>query len=373
MFVAALAGCVTKKPVTPTAPTARFEPAKWSKLPGWTTDDALAAWPALLSSCGVIAKRPEWASFCGAAIATSPTDAAFVRSFMEQHLTPYRVLRVTGRKHEKTGLVTGYYEPLLRGARERSGPFATPLYRRPDDLLVVDLAAVIPELKGKRVRGRLEGNKVVPYYSRAGTRQAPGLAGHAIVWIDDPLDAFLLEVQGSGRVQLTTGETIRLQYEDQNGHPYRSIGRYLVDQGAFPLEEANMPAIRNWLTANPSRLNEVLDSNPSVVFFREAPLADPSIGPKGAQAVPLTAGRSIAIDPQFLPLGAPMFLATTDPTTKLPLRRLVVAQDTGGAIRGPIRADLFFGFGASAGAQAGTMKYDGEMWVLWPKDAAPPR
>ncbi len=369
----ALSGCVTKKPAIPVAPTARFEPVKWSKLPGWKTDDALAAWPALLSSCSVIAKRPEWTSFCGAAIATSPGDAEFVRSFIEQHLTPYRVLRLAGRKKEKTGLVTGYYEPLLRGSRERTDQFATPLYRRPDDLLIVDLSAVIPELKGKRVRGRLDGNKVVPYYSRAGTRQAPGLAGHEIVWIDDPLDAFLLEVQGSGRVQLTTGETIRLQYEDQNGHPYRSIGRYLVDQGAFPLEEANMPAIRRWLTANPARLDEVLDSNPSVVFFREAPLDDPSIGPKGAQAVPLTAGRSIAVDPSFLPLGAPMFLATTDPTTKLPLRRLVVAQDTGGAIRGPIRADLFFGFGSSAGEQAGTMKYDGEMWVLWPKDVAPPR
>lgn len=352
-------------------PTARFEAVSWSKLPGWKSDDALAAWPALLASCNVIAKKPEWQPFCGAAVATSPMDAEFVRSFMQQHLTPYRVLRVTGRKKEKTGLVTGYYEPLLRGSRERSEQFATPLYRRPDDLLIVDLSAVIPELKNKRVRGRLEGDKVVPYYSRSGTRAAPGLAGHEIVWIDDPIDAFLFEVQGSGRVQLNTGETIRLQYEDQNGHPYRSIGRYLVDQGAFPLEEANMPAIRRWLAANPARLNEVLDSNPSVVFFREAPLADPSVGPKGALAVPLTAGRSIAVDPQFLPLGAPMFLATTDPDTKLPLQRLVVAQDTGGAIRGPIRADLFFGFGASAGAQAGMMKYDGEMWVLWPKGAPP--
>ncbi len=343
----------------------------WTKLPGWKSDDALAAWPALLESCKVIARKPEWQSFCGAVVATSPADAAFVRSFLQQQLTPYRVIRVTGRKKEKAGLVTGYYEPLLRGARERSQQFATPLYRRPDDLLIVDLSAVIPELKGKRVRGRLEGNKVVPYYSRGGTREAPGLAGREIVWIDDPIDAFLLEVQGSGRVQLPTGETIRLQYEDQNGHPYRSIGRYLVDQGAFPLEEANMPAIRRWLAANPARLNEVLDSNPSVVFFKEAPLDDPAIGPKGALAVPLTAGRSIAVDPAFLPLGAPMFLVTTEPDTKLPLQRLVVAQDTGGAIRGPIRADLFFGFGAAAGAQAGMMKYDGEMWVLWPKDAPP--
>ena len=223
------------------------------------------------------------------------------------------------------------------------------------------------------MRGRLEGNKVVPYFSRGETREAAGLAGQEIVWIDNALDAFMLEVQGSGRVQLTTGETIRLQYEDQNGHPYRSIGKYLADQGVMPIEQVNMPAIRAWLAANPQRLHEVLDINPSVVFFREAPLEDPSIGPKGALGVPLTAGRSIAVDPKFLPLGAPMFLSTTHPGTTLPLQRLVVAQDTGGAIRGPVRADLFFGFGAEAGAQAGMMKYDGEMWLLWPRAAPPPR
>ncbi len=369
-----LGACVTKKPTAPdAAPTARFEPVDFRKIPGWRADDALAAWPAIVNSCSVIASRPEWQPFCGAVAATSPGDAAFVRGLLEQHLQPYRVWRMTGRKREKTGMVTGYFEPLLMGSRERSEQFATPLYRRPDDLLLVDLAAVIPELKGKRVRGRLEGNRVVPYYSRAQTRQAPGLAGHEIVWIDNALDAFLLEVQGSGRVQLTTGETIRLGYADQNGHPYRSIGRYLADQGVMTIDQVNMPAIRNWLLANPQRQNEVLDSNPSVVFFSESPLADPSIGPKGALAVPLTAGRSIAIDPKFLPLGAPMFLATTQPGTDLALQRLVVAQDTGGAIRGPVRADLFFGFGAEAGAQAGMMKNDGEMWLLWPRGAPPPR
>ena len=371
--VALLAACVpTRRDTVAPAPTARFEAVSWSKLPGFRSDDALAAWPAIIASCSAMHTKPEWQSFCSAVVAASPGDSTFVRAFLEQHLQPYRVLRVTGHKTETTGLVTGYYEPLLRGSRERSDQFATPLYSRPADLLIVDLAEVIPDLKGKRVRGRVEGNRVVPYYSRAATRAAPGLAGHEIVWIDNALDAFMLEVQGSGRVQLTTGETIRLQYEDQNGHPYRSIGKYLADQGVMTIDQVNMPAIRAWLAANPQRLHEVLDSNPSVVFFREAPLDDPSVGPKGAMAVPLTAGRSIAIDPRFLKLGAPMFLATTTPGTGLPLQRLVVAQDTGGAIRGPIRADLFFGFGAEAGAQAGMMKYDGEMWLLWPKSAPPP-
>jgi len=370
-----MAGCETSRhraAEPAAAPTARFEPVKWSKLPGWKTDDALAAWPAVVSTCHVLGARAEWQAFCSAVMAASPADAAFVRGFLEQQLTPYRIERVTGRKRETRGLVTGYYEPLLHGARERSEAFATPLYRPPEDLLIVDLASVIPELKGKRVRGRLEGNKVVPYYTRAATREAPSLAGHEIVWIDNALDAFMLEIQGSGRVQLTTGETIRLQYADQNGQPYRSIGRYLADKGYMTIDQVNTPAIRNWLAANPARVNEVLDSNPSVVFFNEAPLEDPSIGPKGAQGMPLTAGRSIAVDPKFLPLGAPMFLSTTHPGSELPLQRVVVAQDTGGAIRGPVRADLFFGFGSDAGAQAGMMKNDLEMWLLWPRGAPPP-
>jgi len=372
--IALLAGCETsRRAAPPSAPAVSFDAVSWSKLPGWRADDALAAWPALVNSCSAIHSRPEWSSFCAAVVASSPSDAEFARAFIEQQLTAYRITRVTGRKRETTGLVTGYYEPLLHGSRERSEQYATPLYRRPDDLLIVDLASVIPELKGRRMRGRLEGNKVVPYFSRGETRGAASLAGREIVWIDNALDAFMLEVQGSGRVQLTTGETIRLQYEDQNGHPYRSIGKYLADQGVMPIEQVNMPAIRAWLAANPQRLNEVLDSNPSVVFFREGALDDPSVGPKGALGVPLTAGRSIAVDPKFLPLGAPMFLSTTQPGTALPLQRLVVAQDTGGAIRGPVRADLFFGFGAEAGAQAGMMKYDGEMWLLWPRAAPPPR
>jgi membrane-bound lytic murein transglycosylase A len=370
--VALLGGCATRKPAPDVAAVARFEPASWAKLPGWRADDALAAWPAIVSSCGVIHARIEWQSFCGAVAAASPGDADFVRALVERHLTPLRVVRVTGRKRDTRGLVTGYYEPLLRGSRERIEPFTTPLYRRPDDLLVVELSDLYPELKGKRVRGRLVGNKVVPFYTRAQSREATELRGNEIVWIDDAIDAFLLEVQGSGRVQLPGGETIRLQYADQNGQPYRSIGRYLVDQGVMKLEDVNMPAIRAWLVANPSRLREVLDSNPSVVFFTEGALADPSVGPKGAQAVPLTAGRSIAVDPAVVPLGAPVFLSTSYPATDLPLRRLVVAQDTGGAIRGPVRADLFFGFGAEAGAQAGMMKQDGEMWILWPKDAPLP-
>ena len=283
LILAVLSACVNGPRTASDVPVARFEPVSWKRLPGWRSDDAVSAWPALVSSCNVTGTRPQWQEFCASLIATSLGDSDFVRAFLERHLVPYRIVRATGRKRENRGLVTGYYEPLVHGSRERSEVFSTPLYRRPDDLLIVDLSSVIPELKGKRVRGRLEGNTIVPYYSRASTHGAPGLAGHEIVWIDNPLDAFLLEVQGSGRVQLTTGETIRLQYEDQNGHPYRSIGKYLVDQGAMTLDQVNIPTIRAWLADNPLRLRDVLNSNPSVVFFRETPLEDPLVGPKGAQ------------------------------------------------------------------------------------------
>ena len=295
-----------------------------------------------------------------------------VRSFFQQYFDPYRVLNPTSSLGANNGLVTGYYEPLLFGSRTPSERFVAPLYATPPDLLIVDLASLYPELKGKRVRGRLEGNRVVPYYTRAELPTDPAIRGKEIVYIDGALDAFMLQVQGSGRVQLPGGDTIRLQYADQNGHPFRSIGRYLVDKGALTLDQATMPGIRAWLAANPSRLNEVLNANPSVVFFTESPLDDPAIGPKGAQGVPLTAGRSIAVDPAFVPLGTPVFLATTFPASDVPLQRLVIAQDTGGAIAGAARADFFWGTGAPALEQAGKMRQSGMMWMLWPKNTPLP-
>ncbi len=274
---------------------------------------------------------------------------------------------------EDTGLITGYYEPQLMGARTPSAEFETPLYAPPPDLLIVDLASLYPELKGKSVRGRLEGNRVLPYYTRAELPADPGLQGKEIVWINSALDAFLLEIQGSGRVQLPNGEVIRLQYADQNGQPFRSIGRYLVEKGELTVEQATMPGIRAWLLANPERLQEVLNANPSVVFFNEAPIGDPNVGPKGAQGIPLTPGRSIAVDPAIVPLGAPVFLSTTRPASDAPLQRLVIAQDTGGAINGAPRADFFWGTGTEAGEQAGKMRQTGSMWLLWPRGVALPR
>jgi membrane-bound lytic murein transglycosylase A len=271
-----------------------------------------------------------------------------------------------------SGLITGYYEPQLQGSRTRNPQYNVPLYASPQDLLVVDLTSVYPQLKGMRLRGRVIGRKVVPYYSRAELAAGDPLAGQEIVWVQDPLDAFLLEVQGSGRVQLPDGQVIRLQYAEQNGQPYHAIGRYLVQGGDLTVEQASIPGIRDFLVRNPSRMQEVLNANPSVVFFKEAPVDDPAIGPTGAQGIALTAGRSIAVDPACVPLGAPVFLSTTLPASDTPLQRLVIAQDTGGAINGAPRADLFWGTGPQAGELAGKMRQSGAMWLLWPRNVPLP-
>ena len=196
----------------------------------------------------------------------------------------------------------------------------------------------------------------------------PAVVGKELVWVDDAIDAFFLQIQGSGRVYLAdSNETIRLAYADQNGHPYKSIGRYLVDKGELKLEQASAQGIKEWLSNNPARQDELLNANPSVVFFKEEKIINPAIGPKGALGVPLTGQRSIAIDPQYLPLGVPVFLSTTQPNSSVGLQRLMMAQDPGGAIRGAVRADFFWGFGNLAGESAGRMKQKGALWVLLPK------
>jgi len=361
-------------PAPPPAPSSQasefLQPRSFAALPGWRDDDLRQAWPAFLASCQVLAKQPDWREPCEVGGDVDGADAKAVRDFFEAFFLPYQLFNQDG---SDSGLVTGYYEPLLRGARKRGGPFQTPLYRAPDDLLTIDLAAVYPQLQGMRLRGRLVGNKVVPYFARADLEKSGALAGKELLWVDDPIEAFFLQVQGSGRVRLAdSAETVRVAYADQNGYPYQSIGRYLVERGELKLEQASAQGIKAWVAANPGRRQELLDVNPSYVFFKEEKIADPSQGPKGALGVPLTPRRSIAVDTRFVPSGAPVFLATTQPNSERPLRRLMLAQDTGGAIKGAVRADFFWGFGAAAGERAGRMKQRGQMWLLWPKGARPP-
>ena len=383
--IVVLAGCQivpTPPPAVqpPAPPHAVYSPASFDALPAWNDDDHAAAWPAFLESCKAFAARPAtwpvWSGVCAAATTVDAHDAAAVRSFFETHFTPWRV---SGSDGADSGLVTGYYEPLLSGSYTRTATHATPLYAPPDDLLTVDLAEIYPELKGKRVRGRLEGKRVVPYWTRADidAGRAP-LAARALVYVTDPIDAFFLQIQGSGRIELADGSVLRLGYADQNGQPYRSIARVLIDRGEMTVDTASMQGIREWGIEHPDRLEALLDENPSYVFFRILPPPAPGSleaqidGPTGSLGVPLLAQRTVAVDPRAIPLGAPLWLATTRPLSDQPLRRLVLAQDTGGAIGGPVRADFFWGFGDDAGREAGRMRQQGRLWLLWPSGATPP-
>jgi membrane-bound lytic murein transglycosylase A len=390
IVAAALAGCTTPPqprppvimppPVGPVAvplpppepppkpePVPLMTPSTFGALPGWQQDDLREAWPAFIGSCKVLVRKDDWTAPCTAATGVNPADGAAIRVFFESWFVPNQVRSPDGAD---SGLITGYYEPMLHGARQRGGVFQTPLYRVPDDLLTVELGSVYPELKNMRLRGRLVGKKVIPYNTRADIERAD-IDGKQLLWVDDAVEAFFLEVQGSGRVQLAdTGETVRLAYAEQNGHPYKAIGRWLVEQGELTVPQATAQGIKAWIAAHPTRRQELFNVNPSYIFFREERLPDPSIGPKGALGVPLTPARSVAVDPQFLPLGAPVWLATTRAGSEVPLQRLMMGQDTGGAIRGAVRADFFYGFGKEAAESAGLMKQRGQIWVLLPKSAA---
>jgi membrane-bound lytic murein transglycosylase A len=355
--------------VSPAAPSpvAMLKPTDWGALTGWTDDDILPAWDAFLRSCAVLKNQPLWQKTCTQADSIRGQDNATLRQFFESRFVPHQVLNSDG---SGDGLITGYYEPLLKGSRKQSTRYRYPLYTTPDELLVVDLGEIYPELKNMRLRGRLQGRKVVPYYSRSEIERNPTpLQGKELLWVDDAIDLFFLQIQGSGRVELENGEIVRVGYSEQNGHPYKSIGRLLVERGELPLEKASMQGIKTWGQRNPAKLNELLQQNSSFVFFRELPVGLP--GPLGSLGVPLTAGRSLAVDPRTIPQGAPVFLATTWPNTDKRLHRLMVAQDTGGAIKGNVRADFFWGFGPEAGDQAGKMKQSGKMWVLMPNNYLP--
>ena len=344
-----------------------LKPDSWENIEGLERDDTVAAWGAFRQSCSVLRKNPSWQVGCDAVLAIPTPAKKEALSILRAHFSPWRATTPEGGD---SGLITGYYEPLLRGSRTKTEQYRYPLYREPDDLVTVDLSSLYPELANRRVRGRLQGNRVLPYYSRGEIEviKSP-LAGRELLWVDDIIDLFFLQIQGSGLIQLDNGEQVHVGYANQNGQPYQSIGRLLIEQGELTRDNASMQGIKSWARRNLDKLREVLNSNPSYVFFRELPNHLP--GPLGALGVPLTAERSLAVDPRFIPLGAPVFLSTTQPNSNRPLQRLMMAQDTGGAIKGAVRADFFWGAGNEAGRQAGSMKQSGRMWVLLPKGFSP--
>jgi membrane-bound lytic murein transglycosylase A len=335
-------------------------------LPGWTGATLAPSLRAFQTGC----RRPPLARICEAALAIETGDEVAARHFFETNFVAYALISPDSGD---SGTITGYYEPIINGSRRQSAVNRYPIFGVPEDLIVVDLAAInpelrnLPELRSLRLRGRVEGRRLVPYYSRAEIdARGAGFAAPAIAWTADPVELFFLQIQGSGQIELGNGERVRIGFADVNGHPFRSLGRYLVERGELALEQASMQSIKAWAAANPRKLQQALNANPSYVFFRELALA-PGDGPIGALGVPLSAQYSLAVDRRFVPLGAPVYLATTWPLSSEPLERLMAAHDTGGAIRGAVRADFFWGTGADAGALAGRMRQQGRMWLLWPK------
>ncbi len=338
-------------------------PVTWSQLPGWPEAHLTEAWPALRLNCEKMAVRNgRWREICAdVQLLPAQPEEDLVRAFFETRFTPHELRNESGGRD---GLITGYYEPLLHGSLTKSDRFRYPVYGLPQDLLVVDLGELYPELKGRHVRGRLEGRRVLPYFSRAEIKKARLASAPVLAWVDDPVALFFLHIQGSGRIRLDDGRLLHVGYADQNGHPYVSIGRKLIEMGVLEPQAVDLDSIRDWLAAHPEQAEAVLDSNPSYVFFE--PRAQDLPGPLGALGVPLLAERAIAVDPAYVPLGAPVWLDTRLPGDEAPYRRLVFAQDTGGAIKGAVRVDLFFGFGAAAERLAGGMKQVGRLYVLLP-------
>lgn len=316
----------------------------------------------------------DWREPCAAAAAV-PSDDTAARAYFERWFVPY----LAGNNGKPDGLFTGYYEPELKGSRARGGRYVVPLYGRPADLVTVDLGLFREDWRGTNIAGRVRNGALRPYPTRAeieagalaGIKRGDGSALE-LVWVDDPIDAFFLQIQGSGRIVLDDGSLMRVGYAAANGRPYVAIGRELLRDGALTREDVSMPAIRAWLLAHPTEAPRLMDKDTSFVFFRALPPpASPDDGPPGAESVALMPGRSLAVDRKFLPLGVPVWLDAEDPVAAgARLQRLMIAQDTGGAIRGPVRGDVFWGHGAEAAERAGRMRSSGRYWILLPRGVA---
>ena len=370
------AGTPTTKPAETTAPLA-LQPASFSALPGWEHEDFTNFAQAYDRSCNRILKKgsqdllgvdakfgraQEWQIACRKFSKIDKNNRTAVKQFFEQNFVPYSV--TAGRDPE--GLFTGYYEAALRGSKTRKGPYQYPLRARPDDLIMVNLGEFREELKGQRIAGRVKGGNLKPYETHAEivSGKLPKDQDKPLVWVDSPVDAFFIQVQGSGLVTLDDGSLMRVGYAGQNGHPYYAIGRELVKRGELQKENVSLQTIREWMENHPDQAPDLMTTNKSYVFFRELD----GEGPVGGEGIPLTAQRSLAIDHSIIPYGMPVWLHAGAPVEgQGNIARLMVTQDTGGAIRGPVRGDFFWGYGDQAEHMAGLMKSKGRYWFLMPK------
>jgi membrane-bound lytic murein transglycosylase A len=392
----ALAGCAqpARQAAAPAAPqhVMTLVPTPFANVPGWRDDKLAEALETFLANCRVLLALPAeqslggqgeaarrggapglWRPACEAARGVPSGDDTAARAFFETNFEAEAVTDSGGGNADPAqGLFTGYFDPEVAGSRSPGERYKVPLLGRPADLVQVDLGEFSDDLKGRAVAGRVQDGRLVPYYDRA---QIVGgaLARRRLelLWLADPVDAYFLQVQGSGRVDLPDGRVVRVTYAGQNGRRSVLIGKVLMDRGDIPRDQVSLQSIRAWFAAHPGQTEEVLNQNPSYVFFREIDNLRPDQGPPGALGIPLTPGRSVAVDRAFLPLGAPVFVSTTDPVSNTPWRRLAIAQDVGGAIRGPVRTDIFFGWGRGAEDRAGRMRQQGTEYLLLPKAPGP--
>ncbi|WP_371743383.1 murein transglycosylase A [Polynucleobacter sp. AP-Jannik-300A-C4] len=330
------------------SPIASFQSASWQDLPGWQGDDLTQAWPAWLKSCDGLRKRGSeinWRQVCAQANNVSGRDGRAIRQYFEGNFQVYEVRNnATGKD---SGLITGYYEPVMNGSQTRTATYTVPLYGLP---------------KAWR------GSKPNPAPARAELMSSGVLKGSEIAWVQDPVAAAFMQIQGSGKIRLEDGRVLRLGYAGTNDQPFKSFAQWLLDRKEINRSQATMQGISAWAKRNPGQVEEMLNANPRFVFFKELQgNVSADLGPNGALGVPLTAERSIAIDLKAMPLGAPVFLSTTRPLSSQTLQKLVMAQDTGKAIVGGVRADYYWGSGDAAGELAGRMKQDGKMWLLLPR------
>ncbi|MGA7804202.1 murein transglycosylase A [Bradyrhizobium sp.] len=361
----------------------QYIPLAWADVPGWADDDQLAAYRTFRASCRPIVAQhdpaPEAKALgtslrdpCRAARASDISDGVKARAFFEQNFAPLKISRLG----EDDGFVTGYYEPVLEGSRTQTDVYNVPVYRRPSNLFVRGFKQDAPSLPNKgAVYRKIGRRKLVPYYDRAEIEDG-AIAGRGleICWLKDPTDLLFAQIQGSARIHLPDGSTIRINYDAHNGYPYTAVGRVLIDRGIIPKEEMSMQKIRDWMEQNPDGAKEVRRQNRAYVFFREVQLSDKDEA-IGAQGVPLTPGRSIAVDKSLHVYGTPFFIEGVLPIdsaqAKTPFHRLMIAQDTGSAITGPARADLYFGAGADAGKVSGRLRHAMHFVMLVPKTLDP--
>lgn len=371
-----------KQPQQPKQPTTMFRPVTFNQLPGWKTADLKKSLMAFQTSCRAFVKQnPEqvvgtdhidlqvkdWQPACYAALKINPVSEKAAKSFFQEWFAPVEFYD----KQTGPGLFTGYYVPGLKGSYTKSKEFSVPLYETPDDLVTADLGMFFNDLKNRRIVARLDKNKLVPYYTREQINHgAIKKKARVLVWIQSPIDRVFLEIQGSGVIDLDNGDRISVGYDAQNGQPYTAIAGVLIKKGVMTRDNASMQGIKRYLTEHPKELDDVINQNKSFVFFRKMTQGIAL----GSQGVSLTPGYSLAIDRQWIPMGTPLWLNTTrpdskNPDTHKPMQRLMIAQDTGGAIRGKIRGDVFWGGGDRATLIAGHMKNEGHYWLLLPKHA----